>query len=109
MTDEFVSPTIIGNYKGIEDEDSLLVVNFRSDRVREILASFLKDKFSYFNRKNNQPPFKNALGMMEYSEDLNRYIPSIFKNELHQETLGEIISKAGLTQLRIAETEKYPT
>ena len=45
-TDEFVSPTIIGNYKGIEDEDSLLVVNFRSDRVREILASFLKDKFS---------------------------------------------------------------
>ena len=45
---------------------------------------------------------------MEYSEELNRYIPSIFKNELHQETLGEIISKSGLTQLRIAETEKYP-
>ena len=107
-TDEFVSPTTIGNYKGIEDEDCLLVVNFRSDRVREILASFLKDKFTHFSRKNNQAPFKNALGMMEYSEELNRYIPSIFKNELHQETLGEIISKAGLTQLRIAETEKYP-
>ena len=107
-TDEFVSPTIIGDYKGIEDEDSLLIVNFRSDRVREILASFLKDEFIHFSRKNNQAPFKNALGMMEYSEELNRYIPSIFKNELHQETLGEIISKAGLTQLRIAETEKYP-
>ena len=107
-TDEFVSPTIIGNYKGIEDEDSLLIVNFRSDRVREILASFLKDEFIHFSRKNNQAPFKNALGMMEYSEELNRYIPSIFKNELHQETLGEIISKDGLTQLRIAETEKYP-
>ena len=78
-TDEFVSPTIVGNYKGIEDEDSLLIVNFRSDRVREILASFLKDKFTYFSRKNNLPPFKNALGMMQYSEELNKYIPSIKK------------------------------
>ena len=107
-TDEFVSPTIIDNYKGIENEDSLLIVNFRSDRVREILASFLKDNFTHFNRKNNQAPFKNALGMTEYSEELNRYIPSIFKNELYKETLGEIVSKAGLNQLRIAETEKYP-
>ena len=107
-TDEFVSPTIINNYKGIENGDSLLVVNFRSDRVREILSSFLKDKFTHFNRKNNQAPFKNALGMTEYSDELNKYIPSIFKNEIHQETLGEIISKAGLNQLRIAETEKYP-
>ena len=55
-TDEFVSPTIIDNYKGIENGDSLLIVNFRSDRVREILASFLKDNFTHFSRKNNQAP-----------------------------------------------------
>ncbi len=107
-TDEFVSPTIINNYKGIENGDSLLIVNFRSDRVREILESFLKDKFIHFNRKNNEAPFKNALGMTEYSKELIKYIPSIFKHELHKETLGEIVSKAGLMQLRIAETEKYP-
>jgi len=81
---------------------------FYSDGIYKYEGKSLKDKFTHFSRKNNQAPFKNALGMMEYSEELNRYIPSIFKNELHQETLGEIISKAGLTQLRIAETEKYP-
>jgi len=107
-TDEFVSPTIIDNYRGIKKGDSLLIINFRSDRVREILESFLKDTFTHFDRKNNKAPFENALGMTEYSKDLNKYIPSIFKNELYKETLGEIISKAGLTQLRIAETEKYP-
>ena len=107
-TDEFVSPTSINDYKGIENGDSLLIVNFRSDRVRELLESFLKDDFSFFNRNNNNAPFINALGMNEYSEELNKYIPSIFKNEIHKDTLGEIISQSKLKQLRIAETEKYP-
>ena len=107
-TDEFVSPTVIGDYEGVKSGDSLLIANFRSDRVREILEAFLFPKFFHFKRLNNKPPFKNALGMNEYSEKLNPYIKSIFKNEIIKDTLGEMISKSGLTQLRLAETEKYP-
>ena len=107
-TDEFVSPTIIGNYNGIKTGDSLLITNFRADRVREILEAFLFPKFTHFKRFKDKPPFKNALGMNEYSEKLNPYIKSIFKNEVIKDTLGEIISRAGLRQLRLAETEKYP-
>ncbi len=107
-TDEFVSPTIIGNYNGIKTGDSLLITNFRADRVREILEAFLFPKFTHFKRFKDKPPFKNALGMNEYSEKLNPYIKSIFKNEVIKDTLGEIISRAGLKQLRLAETEKYP-
>ncbi len=107
-TDEFISPTIIGDYAGIREGDSFLMTNFRADRVREILEAFLMPKFPYFKRSNNQPPFTNALGMNEYSKKLNPYIKSIFKNQKFKDTLGEIVSKHGLKQLRLAETEKYP-
>ncbi len=107
-TDEFISPTTISNYKGIEAGDSIIMTNFRADRVREFLESLVNPNFNKFQRDENILPITNTLGMYHYSDELSKYILSIFKNELYEKTLGEVISLAGLTQLRIAETEKYP-
>ena len=107
-TDEFISPTTINNYRGIEAGDSIIMTNFRADRVREILESLVNPNFNKFQRDENILPITNTLGMYQYSDKLSKYILSIFKNKLYEKTLGEVISIAGLTQLRIAETEKYP-
>jgi 2,3-bisphosphoglycerate-independent phosphoglycerate mutase len=104
--DEFVLPTIIGNYSGMKDGDGLVCGNFRADRVRQILAALLDPKFSGFQRKR-VVKFAAALGLTEYSEDLNPFLKTLFPPEDLTGTFGEIVSKAGLKQLRIAETEKY--
>ena len=54
-TDEFISPTIIDDYSGVEEGDSLLMVNFRSDRVRELLTAFLDPDFNEFEKKEQKP------------------------------------------------------
>ena len=68
----------------------------------------MNPNFKHFERDKKLLPFKNAIGMWEYSEKLNKFMKSIFKNEVLKDTLGEVISKHGLSQLRLAETEKYP-
>lgn len=105
-TDEFVTPTVIGDYKGMKDGDGLLMINFRADRAREILKALLDPEFSGFAR-DRQVRFSSRLGMVEYSEDLNRFMTALFPPVDVKEALGEVVSKAGMTQLRIAETEKY--
>ena len=107
-TDEFISPTLIGDYKGFENGDSLIMVNFRADRVRELLTAILDPKFKEFEKDTNTPILLNNLGMTEYSTELSNFMNSIFVKEKIRDTLGEIISKANLKQLRLAETEKYP-
>ena len=107
-TDEFISPTLIGNYKGFEDGDSLIMVNFRADRVRELLTALLDPTFRQFEKDFNTPILSNNLGMTEYSTELSKFMNSIFVKEDIKDTLGEVISKANLKQLRLAETEKYP-
>ena len=107
-TDEFISPTLIGNYKGFEEGDSLIMVNFRADRVRELLTALLDSKFRKFEKNINTPILSNNLGMTEYSKELSNFMNSIFVKENIKDTLGEIISKANFKQLRLAETEKYP-
>ncbi len=105
-TDEFVQPTAIGDYRGIKDGDGLLIGNFRADRVREIAAALLDPEFSGFARAR-QVNFAAALGLVEYSDELNRFLGVLFPPENLDDTFGEVISRAGLKQLRIAETEKY--
>jgi 2,3-bisphosphoglycerate-independent phosphoglycerate mutase len=105
-TDEFVLPTAIGGYRGMRDGDGVLIANFRADRVREIAAAFLDPDFSDFTRAK-RVAFAAALGLVEYSTDLNRLLGALFPPEDLRDTFGEVVSKAGLTQLRIAETEKY--
>jgi 2,3-bisphosphoglycerate-independent phosphoglycerate mutase len=105
-TDEFVLPTRVGNYSGMKDGDGVLMGNFRADRVREILGALLDPGFSGFTRPRIVK-FAAALGLTEYSTDLNRFMSELFGPNDLADTFGEVIARAGLTQLRIAETEKY--
>jgi len=105
-TDEFVVPTAIAGYAGMRDGDGLLVANFRADRVREIAAAVLDPDFAGFVREK-QISFATALGLVEYSTELNRFLATLFPPEDLGDSFGEVVSRAGLTQLRIAETEKY--
>jgi 2,3-bisphosphoglycerate-independent phosphoglycerate mutase len=106
QSDEFVLPTVIGNYAGMRDGDGVVCANFRADRVRQILTALLDPAFSSFPRRR-VPRFAAALGMTEYSTELDRFLKTLFPPEDLRDTFGEVIARAGLTQLRIAETEKY--
>jgi 2,3-bisphosphoglycerate-independent phosphoglycerate mutase len=105
-TDEFVRPTAIADYRGMEDGDGVLIANFRADRVRELATALLDPDFAGFVRAK-RVAFAAALGLVEYSTELNRFLGTLFPPEDLTDTFGEVVSGAGLTQLRIAETEKY--
>jgi 2,3-bisphosphoglycerate-independent phosphoglycerate mutase len=105
-TDEFVSPTVIGGYRGMSHGDGLLIANFRADRVREIATALLDPNFTGFDRKK-RINFAAGLGLVEYSTELNQFLETLFPPDDLKDTFGEVVSRAGLTQLRIAETEKY--
>jgi len=106
VTDEFVLPTIIGDYKGMNDGDGILMLNFRADRAREILAALLDPNFKGFERAK-QPRFAAAAGLAEYSTELNKLMTSLFPQQKLTHLLGEVLAERGMKQLRIAETEKY--
>ena len=105
-TDEFVLPTAIGDWRGMRDGDGVLFANFRADRIREIAAALLDPEFSGFERAKTVK-FAAAAGLVEYSAELNRFLATLFPPYDLSGTFGEVISDAGLKQLRIAETEKY--
>lgn len=105
-TDEFVAPTVIGDYAGMRDGDGVLMANFRADRARQLLHALLDPGFDAFPRPG-LPRFAAALGMVEYSTELTAFLPALFGPVALTETLGEVVAKAGLTQLRLAESEKY--
>ena len=104
--DEFVEPTIIGDYSGMKDGDGLLMANFRADRAREILSAFLDPDFDGFER-SNLVKFSAQAGMVEYSNAHNKFLTVLFPSESVVNSLGEVLAKNSITQLRIAETEKY--
>lgn len=106
VTDEFVIPCIIGDYQGFEDGDAVLMANFRADRAREILYALADKDFDGFPRKKFVT-LSMAVGMTEYSVDHNRFMKTMFGPEALKNIFGEVIANHGLTQLRIAETEKY--
>jgi 2,3-bisphosphoglycerate-independent phosphoglycerate mutase len=107
VTDEFVPPTVIGGYAGMRDGDGLLSFNFRADRVREILQALLDPAFDGFPRKRVLK-FAAAAGMTQYSVELDRFLLTLFPPQNLENVLGAVVAKAGRTQLRMAETEKYP-
>ena len=102
--DEFIPPTIINQEGIIEDNDSIIVANFRPDRIPQLFEAIANDDFTYFKTKklNNI----KLLTMMPVSNTLNA--TSAFKHEKIINTLGEMLSKKGYRVLRIAETSKYP-
>lgn len=105
--DEFIPPTAIGDYAGMADGDGLVMTNFRGDRVREILQALLAPDFEGFARPRTVG-FAAAAGMVRYSDALASLVPAIFPPQQPENVLGEVVARAGLRQLRIAETEKYP-
>lgn len=105
-TDEFILPAQLGNYQGMQDGDGVVIANFRADRAREILTALLDPHFAGFIRKRTHP-IVAALGMVEYSAELNKHMKAMFTPEPLNHILAEVISRRGLKQLHIAETEKY--
>jgi 2,3-bisphosphoglycerate-independent phosphoglycerate mutase len=105
--DEFVVPAAIDDYQGMRDGDGILCFNFRSDRVREILGALLEPAFDGFPRAR-VPRFVAAVGMTRYSDELAPFLDVMFPPEPLTHLLGEITASAGRTQLRMAETEKFP-
>jgi 2,3-bisphosphoglycerate-independent phosphoglycerate mutase len=105
-TDEFVLPTAIADFQGMRDGDGMLFANFRADRIREIAGALVDPGFAGFARAR-RIAFAAALGLTEYSEELNPYLATLFPPEDLHDTFGEMVATAGMKQLRIAETEKY--
>jgi 2,3-bisphosphoglycerate-independent phosphoglycerate mutase len=105
--DEFIVPAVVGDYHGMRDGDGILCFNFRADRVREILSALLEADFAGFPRQRKLR-FAAAVGMTQYSDELDRLMPAIFPAQTFKNILGEVVADAGRTQLRMAETEKYP-
>ena len=103
LTDEFVVPAIIDKSGVVEENDGLIAFNFRPDRLRELFMSLTNPNFNEFDAKK----FKNLklVTMMKVSDDV--ITTNAFKIDKLENTLGEYISNLGLSQLRIAETEKY--
>lgn len=107
VTDEFLPATVLPGHAGIADGDGVLCFNFRADRVREILQALLDPDFTGFARPRS-PRLAAALGMVEYSRELNAQMATLFAPQSMADILGAAVSAAGRTQLRMAETEKYP-
>jgi 2,3-bisphosphoglycerate-independent phosphoglycerate mutase len=107
VTDEFIPPTVLGDYAGMRDGDGVLSFNFRADRVREIMSALLDPDFDGFPRARSIK-FAAAAAMTQYSVELDRFLATLFPSQDLKNVLGAVVAKAGRTQLRMAETEKYP-
>ena len=109
-TDEFVSATcILNNDQAVtlQNGDAAIFANFRADRARELTRAFAEPDFSGFERRTCPRLAGDGLVMMtRYAADIPA--PTAFPPSDLNDTLGEVVAKRGLTQLRIAETEKYP-
>ncbi|BAI81348.1 phosphoglycerate mutase [Deferribacter desulfuricans SSM1] len=102
-TDEFITPTVVDKNGIVKDGDGIFFFNFRADRARELTRAFIDEEFEYFDRGSK--PDVEFITMTEYQKDFN--VPVAFPPENLKNIFGEVISKKGLRQLRIAETEKY--
>ena len=101
--DEFVTPSRIGDAVRINDGDSILFMNFRADRARQLTQALTEPEFSEFERKH--VPNAGFVATTEYFEGINATVA--FEPDLIEDTLGAVVASCGLRQVRIAETEKY--
>ena len=97
---------MIAGYEGMADGDGLIMANFRADRARQIMTALLDPAFDGFARAR-YVRFAAASGMSSYSESLDRLAETMFPPQQVADGLGAVVSRAGLRQLRVAETEKY--
>ncbi|MGB2165871.1 MAG: 2,3-bisphosphoglycerate-independent phosphoglycerate mutase [Candidatus Puniceispirillales bacterium] len=106
-SDEFFLPTIIGDYDGIAKGDAIIMANFRADRVRQLLDGFLFTD-TPIDHPLPEGTISTAIAMTSYSEKLDAVCDLLFPPLTLTHTLGDVVAAAGLRQLRLAETEKYP-
>lgn len=102
VSDEFVVPTVIHKHP-VQDGDSVIFFNFRPDRARQLTSAFVMPDFDGFKRPKKLDVYFAT--MTRYEDDLPTHV--VYDKERIPDTLGEVLAKAGKTQLRIAETEKY--
>ena len=101
-TDEFIKPTAFESYDGMQEGDSVLTINFRSDRMREMVTAIADENFTEFEKGVKHV---NLATITEYDKSFS--YPVMFKKDVPKNTLAEVIAHAGLRQLHTAETEKY--
>jgi len=111
ISDEFVMPVVIVDEKDqpvglVKSEDAVIFFNFRPDRAIQISQAFTNEDFRGFDRGENYPRNLHYVCLTKFSESIDGYVA--YKPTNLDNTMGEVISQQGLTQLRIAETEKYP-
>ena len=106
QTDEFMPALIFShrNEQRVHDDDVVFFFNFRADRARQLSMAFLQPDFGGFDREVT--PKVNYVTLTQYDKTYG--CPCVFAPQSMNNILGEIVSRAGLKQLRIAETEKYP-
>ncbi len=105
VTDEFIVPTVVNKNGMIKAGDSVVSFNFRPDRARQFTRTFVDEAFDGFNRKNGFFPVKYVC-MTQYDETMPNVTVAYPPEELKM-TLGEYLASKNMTQLRIAETQKY--
>ena len=105
VTDEFILPTVVNADGMIKANDSVVSFNFRPDRARQFTRTFVDPDFDGFERKNGFFPL-NYVCMTQYDETMPNVTVAYPPEELKM-TLGEYLASKGMTQLRIAETQKY--
>jgi len=108
-TDEFIRPTLITGEEGpgtVQDGDSVFFFNFRADRAREITRAFVQPDFTAF-AVDERPKLSVFMTMTEYDPKFSSWVEVAFPPQNLNNTLGEVVSRTGIRQLRIAETEKY--
>ena len=107
-TDEFIKPSVIEGYTGFsKNADGLFFLNYRADRARQLLSALCDPDFEKFNRDKDFS-LVSKCGLVEYSTEHNNFMECVFRQEIVKNTLGECLSRAHLSQFRLAETEKYP-
>ncbi len=102
ILDEFIEPVAFGSYAGFQDDDGIFFINFRSDRMRELVTAVGDRSFKEFERN---PAKVYVATMTQYNKEFP--YPVIFEEQTPKNTLAEVISRAGLNQLHTSETEKY--
>ncbi|NQU16589.1 MAG: 2,3-bisphosphoglycerate-independent phosphoglycerate mutase [Candidatus Saganbacteria bacterium] len=121
-SDEFIQPTILGDYSGMGAKDSIIFWNFRQDRAIELTACFVEEDKKFYNYKPGQPPITDDMfnqlkairdkikdikfvAMTEYYVGMNAH--AAYPEKVLADTVGEIVSRAGKKQLRLAGPEKF--
>ncbi len=105
INDEFVKPTVLRGGCPFAEGDAVVLMNFRADRARQITEAIAFNDFAGFDR--GPMPALSAYVCLSFYGEAYGHLPTGFRNEIVVDGFGEVVSKAGLKQLRIAETEKF--